>query len=203
MTISISDETGPGRDQGHSVADENEATGTAHAIAPAAPDAVGKFALKPDDIEQEPLLKPNLRRFTLFPIQYPDIWEMYKKVSSTDCFRFLPTDQLLQRRKRHFGRQKSLTYRKIQLIGTNSRPMSSSLSKMFWLSLLVGHLNNLTGQGLTVLQQAMESSTRILWPASVTNFRSLKPEPTTHSSHSLRRFIPVRGTESADLTAPF
>src|SRR6185312_4149852 len=27
----------------------------------------------------EPLLKPNPRRFVLFPIEYPQIWQMYKK----------------------------------------------------------------------------------------------------------------------------
>lgn len=33
------------------------------------------------DPELEPLLKENPRRFVIFPIQYPDIWNMYKKVS--------------------------------------------------------------------------------------------------------------------------
>ena len=28
---------------------------------------------------EEPLLKDNPNRFVIFPIQYPDIWEMYKK----------------------------------------------------------------------------------------------------------------------------
>lgn len=28
----------------------------------------------------EPLLKDNPRRFVIFPIQYDDIWKMYKKV---------------------------------------------------------------------------------------------------------------------------
>lgn len=32
------------------------------------------------DPELEPLLKENPRRFVIFPIQYHDIWEMYKKV---------------------------------------------------------------------------------------------------------------------------
>lgn len=31
--------------------------------------------------ELEPLLRENPRRFVIFPIQYPDIWQMYKKVS--------------------------------------------------------------------------------------------------------------------------
>jgi hypothetical protein len=80
MTVHIENETSARRDQGLSVAAENEAAGTAHAIAPAAPPATRELVLKPDDIEQEPLLKPNLRRFTLFPIQYPDVWEAYKRV---------------------------------------------------------------------------------------------------------------------------
>ena len=33
---------------------------------------------------QEAMLKPNPKRFVLFPIQYNDIWEMYKK--QVDCF---------------------------------------------------------------------------------------------------------------------
>lgn len=35
----------------------------------------------PFDISIEPLLRENPRRFVIFPIQYQDIWEMYKKVS--------------------------------------------------------------------------------------------------------------------------
>lgn len=31
------------------------------------------------DTEDEPLLRENPRRFVLLPIQYKDIWEMYKK----------------------------------------------------------------------------------------------------------------------------
>ena len=31
------------------------------------------------DEEDEPLLRENPRRFVVFPIQYPDIWEYYKK----------------------------------------------------------------------------------------------------------------------------
>lgn len=30
--------------------------------------------------ELEPLLRENPRRFVIFPIQYEDIWQMYKKV---------------------------------------------------------------------------------------------------------------------------
>lgn len=29
----------------------------------------------------EPLLTPNPKRFVLFPIQYPEIWEKYKQAS--------------------------------------------------------------------------------------------------------------------------
>lgn len=38
----------------------------------------------PESIFIEPLLKPDDKRFVMFPIQYPDIWEMYKK--QMDCF---------------------------------------------------------------------------------------------------------------------
>jgi hypothetical protein len=32
------------------------------------------------DPSLEPLLRDNPRRFVIFPIQYNDIWQMYKKV---------------------------------------------------------------------------------------------------------------------------
>ncbi|GAA0171083.1 reductase [Lithospermum erythrorhizon] len=34
-------------------------------------------------IEEEPLLAPNPDRFCMFPIQYPKIWEMYKKAEAS------------------------------------------------------------------------------------------------------------------------
>lgn len=33
--------------------------------------------------ETEPLLKENPRRFVIFPIQYEDIWRMYKKAEAS------------------------------------------------------------------------------------------------------------------------
>lgn len=33
--------------------------------------------------EVEPLLKENPRRFVIFPIQYQDIWQMYKKAEAS------------------------------------------------------------------------------------------------------------------------
>lgn len=33
--------------------------------------------------ELEPLLRENPKRFVVFPIQYKDIWDMYKKVSKS------------------------------------------------------------------------------------------------------------------------
>ncbi|XP_051157716.1 ribonucleoside-diphosphate reductase subunit M2 B [Leptopilina boulardi] len=35
------------------------------------------------NIELEPLLKENPRRFVVFPIQWPDIWQMYKKAEAS------------------------------------------------------------------------------------------------------------------------
>jgi len=29
--------------------------------------------------KQDPLLKENPRRWVMFPLQYPEVWEMYKK----------------------------------------------------------------------------------------------------------------------------
>lgn len=37
-------------------------------------------AAVPFDTSIEPLLKENPRRFVIFPVQYLDIWQMYKKV---------------------------------------------------------------------------------------------------------------------------
>lgn len=33
--------------------------------------------------EEEPLLRENPRRFVIFPIQYHDIWQMYKKAEAS------------------------------------------------------------------------------------------------------------------------
>uniref|UniRef100_A0A1A8JI10 Ribonucleoside-diphosphate reductase subunit M2 n=1 Tax=Nothobranchius kuhntae TaxID=321403 RepID=A0A1A8JI10_NOTKU len=44
----------------------------------AAPSAVKKSVL-----QEEPLLKENPRRFVVFPIQYQDIWQMYKKAEAS------------------------------------------------------------------------------------------------------------------------
>ncbi|RXM36969.1 Ribonucleoside-diphosphate reductase subunit M2 [Acipenser ruthenus] len=38
---------------------------------------------KNDTIQEEPLLKDNPRRFVIFPIQYHDIWQMYKKAKAS------------------------------------------------------------------------------------------------------------------------
>ncbi|XP_040910038.1 ribonucleoside-diphosphate reductase subunit M2 B [Toxotes jaculatrix] len=35
------------------------------------------------DTEEEPLLRENPRRFVIFPIQYPDIWKMYKQAQAS------------------------------------------------------------------------------------------------------------------------
>ncbi|XP_051816559.1 ribonucleoside-diphosphate reductase subunit M2-like [Acanthochromis polyacanthus] len=46
----------------------------------AAPKAVKKSS---SSEEEEPLLKDNPRRFVIFPIQYHDIWQMYKKAEAS------------------------------------------------------------------------------------------------------------------------
>lgn len=40
-----------------------------------------KSSSYPFDPSKEPLLRDNPRRFVIFPIEYQDIWEMYKKVN--------------------------------------------------------------------------------------------------------------------------
>lgn len=36
-----------------------------------------------DDLEDEPLLRPNGNRFVILPIEYPEIWAMYKKAEAS------------------------------------------------------------------------------------------------------------------------
>jgi ribonucleoside-diphosphate reductase subunit M2 len=40
-------------------------------------------AKKKFDVELEPLLRENPRRFVIFPIQYQDIWQMYKQAEAS------------------------------------------------------------------------------------------------------------------------
>ncbi|MEQ2259846.1 Ribonucleoside-diphosphate reductase subunit M2, partial [Xenotaenia resolanae] len=40
-------------------------------------------AVKSSLEEEEPLLKENPNRFVIFPIQYHDIWQMYKKAEAS------------------------------------------------------------------------------------------------------------------------
>lgn len=45
----------------------------------------------PFDPSIEPLLKENPKRFVIFPIQYLDIWQMYKKVIHNFSFQLKMT----------------------------------------------------------------------------------------------------------------
>lgn len=61
------------------------------------------------DPELEPLLRNNPKRFVVFPIEYPDIWAMYKKaeasfwsVSEVDLSKDLPHWETLNKGERHF-----------------------------------------------------------------------------------------------------
>jgi len=60
-------------------------------------------------IKEEPLLRPNPRRFVLLPIQYPDIWQMYKKaeasfwtIEEVDLSKDLGDWQSLKKDERYF-----------------------------------------------------------------------------------------------------
>lgn len=44
------------------------------------PPSAAENGLDPAD---EPLLRKNPRRFVIFPIQYPDIWKMYKQAQAS------------------------------------------------------------------------------------------------------------------------
>jgi len=45
--------------------------------------AVAKVEESKKQVEEEPLLKENPRRFVILPIQYGDIWQMYKKAEAS------------------------------------------------------------------------------------------------------------------------
>lgn len=60
-------------------------------------------------VEDEPLLRENPRRFVMFPIEYEDIWRMYKKaeasfwtVEEVDLAKDLPHWESLKPEERHF-----------------------------------------------------------------------------------------------------
>ncbi|XP_046654551.1 ribonucleoside-diphosphate reductase subunit M2-like [Daphnia pulicaria] len=62
-----------------------------------------------DNDQNEPLLRPNPSRFVLFPIQYRDIWQMYKKAEASfwtaeevDLSKDLKDWDNLQPNERHF-----------------------------------------------------------------------------------------------------
>ncbi|CAH1756908.1 17385_t:CDS:2 [Entrophospora sp. SA101] len=77
------------------IANENEnifaATITTTKTTAVVKKALNKLEEKSTEIEEivdqyqldEPLLKPNPRRFVLFPIQYHEIWQMYKKAEAS------------------------------------------------------------------------------------------------------------------------
>jgi len=44
---------------------------------------IHKDEKKKQILADEPLLRENPRRFVIFPIQYQDIWEMYKKAEAS------------------------------------------------------------------------------------------------------------------------
>ncbi|XP_063780288.1 ribonucleoside-diphosphate reductase subunit M2 B [Pseudophryne corroboree] len=62
-----------------------------------------------DGDEDEPLLRKNPHRFVIFPIQYPDIWKMYKKAQASfwtaeevDLAKDLPHWEKLKADEKHF-----------------------------------------------------------------------------------------------------
>ncbi|TSK31501.1 Ribonucleoside-diphosphate reductase subunit M2 B [Bagarius yarrelli] len=43
----------------------------------------GRNDIDPNSTDDEPLLSPNKKRFVIFPIQYPDMWKMYKQAQAS------------------------------------------------------------------------------------------------------------------------
>jgi ribonucleoside-diphosphate reductase subunit M2 len=65
--------------------------------------------LQEQEYETEPLLQENPNRFVLFPIKYPQIWEMYKKqlasfwtADEIDLFSDLKDWERLNKDEKHF-----------------------------------------------------------------------------------------------------
>lgn len=54
------------------------------------------------DPQLEPLLRENPRRFVIFPIQYEDIWAMYKKVGVLEHTQKLIKNQSSPFHRNHF-----------------------------------------------------------------------------------------------------
>ncbi|UYV64888.1 RRM2B [Cordylochernes scorpioides] len=70
---------------------------------------VEDMSLKKAAEKEEPLLRDNPRRFVLFPLEYPDIWQMYKKaeasfwtVEEVDLSKDMPDWEKLTANERHF-----------------------------------------------------------------------------------------------------
>ncbi|KAI5615914.1 ribonucleoside-diphosphate reductase subunit M2 B, partial [Silurus asotus] len=64
---------------------------------------------EPESSDDEPLLRQNKRRFVIFPIQYPDMWKMYKQaqasfwtVEEVDLSKDLAHWERLKPEERHF-----------------------------------------------------------------------------------------------------
>ena len=65
------------------------------------------------DYSDEPLLRANSRRFVILPIQYPDIWQMYKKAQAS----FWTIEEVdLSKDTGHWEALKVCVFRKRQLI---------------------------------------------------------------------------------------
>lgn len=43
----------------------------------------GHEDMDPKGSDDEPLLRQNKKRFVIFPIQYPDMWKMYKQAQAS------------------------------------------------------------------------------------------------------------------------
>ena len=85
----------------------------------------------PDDAN-EPLLKANPNRFVIFPIKYPQLWEMYKKVRRLPLLLAWfapfgsPLPPFVPRQKPASGRPRSSTWRTTSTIGPSS-PTTSAI----------------------------------------------------------------------------
>lgn len=69
--------------------ESGEFDNTAEAVEEQAVSLANKKSSYEFDPSKEPLLRDNPRRFVIFPIEYQDIWKMYKKVIDIMIMKFL------------------------------------------------------------------------------------------------------------------
>ncbi|KAK2093320.1 Ribonucleoside-diphosphate reductase subunit M2 [Saguinus oedipus] len=130
-------------------------------------------------VEDEPLLRENPRRFVIFPIEYQDIWQMYKKAEAS----FWTAEEVSG------GPQESPA-------GAPGRP-GNALGGPGW-------RGRLTGQPSAPLHaEAVASEPQVDLSKDIRHWESLKPEERYFISHVLAFFAASDGIVNENLVERF